>query len=137
MSRMKQVLITLSLIVIIGNIATGSTWKDDAKAIDISGGEDHTLLLSANKWAWACGPNGGTGYAGVLGTGSGSSGLIEKSPLRVSDGNMNTPSEYLESIIDVDAGWVHSLALENYDPNDPNYNGYVWAWGNNYWGATG
>jgi alpha-tubulin suppressor-like RCC1 family protein len=32
---------------------------------------------------------------------------------------------------DVDAGWKHSLALEGYDPNDPNYTGYVWAWGTN------
>jgi hypothetical protein len=36
---------------------------------------------------------------------------------------MNTPSDYLEDINDIDAGWTHSLALD--------VNGFVWAWGEN------
>jgi len=67
MSRMNQILITVLFIIFV----TGSTfgdWKEDAKAIDISGGEDHTLVLTANRLVWGCGHNGwwqlGIGYYG-------------------------------------------------------------------------
>jgi alpha-tubulin suppressor-like RCC1 family protein len=105
-------------------------WREDAKAIDISGGEDHTLVLTTNKWAWTCGPNGGPGpYYGVLGTGSADPGLIAKTLVRVWDGDMNTPSDYLEDITDIGAGWKHSLALD--------VNAYVWSWGDNEQGQLG
>ena len=39
------------------NLAFGG-FKEDSKAICVSGGENHTLVLTANNWAWACGPNG-------------------------------------------------------------------------------
>ncbi len=136
LSRKKIVLVT-SVSIVNLNIVFAAGWKEDSKAIDISGGEDHTLVLTANKRSWACGANGGSGYAGVLGTGSGSSDLIQKWLVRVHDGDMNTPSDYLEDITDVDAGWKQSLALESYDPGDPNRMGYVWSWGSNYWGQLG
>ena len=130
MSRMKQILIIVSFIVFIANIAIASNWKENAKAIQVSGGEDHTLVLTANKWPWACGPNGGPGpYYGVLGTGSTSTALIAKTLIRVWDGDMNTPSGYLEDITDVAGGWKHSLALD--------VNSFVWAWGWNSAGQLG
>ena len=48
---------------------------------------------------------------------------------------MSTPR--LQDINDIEAGWKHSLALESYDPSDPNCRGYVWAWGDNDWGELG
>jgi len=125
----NQILIIVSLIVL--SISPSfADWRENAKAIDISGGEDHTLVLTANKWAWACGPNGGPGpYYGVLGTGSTSATLIAKTLVRVWDGTMKTPSDYLEDISDIDAGWKHSLALD--------LNTYVWSWGDNEQGELG
>jgi alpha-tubulin suppressor-like RCC1 family protein len=55
MSRMKHTLVTVSIIILITNIALALDWREDATAIDISGGEDHTLLLTKNKAVWACG----------------------------------------------------------------------------------
>lgn len=130
MSRMKQVLITVLFIDIIANIAIASNWKEDAKAIDISGGEDHTLVLTLNKWPWVCGDN----YWRQLGIGNDQD---QKALVHVEDGNMVTISGHLEDINDVDAGWKHSLALESYDPCDPNCRGYVWAWGDNDKGELG
>jgi alpha-tubulin suppressor-like RCC1 family protein len=129
MSRTNPILIIVSLIVLSIN-PSFADWRENAKAIDISGGEDHTLVLTANKWPWACGPNGGPGpYYGVLGTGNTSAALIAKTLVRVWDGTMNTPSDYLEDISDIDAGWKHSLALD--------VNTYVWSWGDNEQGELG
>lgn len=135
MSRTAQIFITVSIVIFVTS-STFADWKEDAEAIDVSGGENHTLVLTKNKTSWACGPNGGPGpYYGVLGTGSTDAGLIAKTLIRVLGGDMGT--QYLQDINDVDAGWKHSLALESYDPNDPNYNGYVWAWGWNSEGQLG
>jgi len=106
--------------------------KEVSKATAISGGEDHTLILTANDWVWVCGPNGDSvyqDYYGVLGTGSASCGLVEASPVRVHDGDMATDSEHLEGISEIAAGWKHSLALDA--------NGFVWSWGWNSFGQLG
>ena len=128
MSWTKHILTTVSVVVLSMNPSFG-IWKENAKAIDISGGEDHTLVLTSNKSVWACGPNGKPWYwSGVLGTGSSDTTLVQKTLVRVWDGDMNTPSDYLENIDDIDAGWEHSLALD--------VNGFVWSWGWNSWGAA-
>jgi len=127
MSRTKQILSTVSFIIFITNI-TFADWREDAQAVDISGGEAHTLVLTKDKWPWACGSNGWY----QLGTGDNDNRLTL---VRVHGGDMG--SSYLQDINDVDAGWKHSLALEGYHPNDPNYNGYVWAWGWNSEGQLG
>jgi len=130
MSRMKQILVTVSIAVFITNIAIAD-WREDAQAIDVSGGEDHTLVLTKDKTVWACGSNGGRAfwrdYFGVLGTGSTEHGLIAKTLIRVRGGDMGT--QYLQDIGDIDAGWMHSLALD--------VNGFVWSWGDNYYGELG
>ncbi len=130
MSWMKQILIIASFTVLLANIAIASNWEENAKAIEISGGEDHTLVLTKNKWPCACGDN----YWYQLGIGNDQ----DRSTLvRVEDGDMVTISGYLEHINAVDSGWKHSLALEGYSPGDPNKMGYVWAWGDNVWGELG
>ena len=122
MSRKKHILLIVSFIVLPTNIAIASNWKENAKVIDISGGEDHTLVLTANKWAWGCGDN----YFYQLGIGNDED---QKTLVRVLKGDMNSTSDYLENIDDVDAGWTHSLALD--------VKSLVWAWGNNEQGQLG
>jgi len=128
----KLIHCVLSLIIGVTSVAHAD-WKENAKAIDISGGENHTLVLTQNNTAWACGANGGFDYFGpyygVLGTGSDDPYLTEQNLLRVHDGDMNNTSGCLEDITDIAAGWKHSLALD--------VNGLVWAWGNNYQGQLG
>ena len=125
MSRSRQTSLIAVLVVLTITLATRADYRDNSKAIKVSGGEDHTLVVTANNQAWACGPNGGYAfgyhYFGVLGTGSEYWNLTQKTLVRVDEGDMNTPSDYLENINDIDAGWMHSLALD--------VNGFVWSWG--------
>ena len=120
-SGKKLITITISVIVLISNL-TFADWKEDARAIKVSGGEHHTLVLTKNKFAWGCGDN--SHYQ--LGTGDTDD---RWALVRVQDGDMNIPSGYLENINDVDAGYWHSLGLD--------VNGFVWAWGNNQSGQLG
>ncbi len=54
MSTHRQILIGLLGILFTCGIVTAD-WKDDSKVAKISGGEDYTLILTENKWLWACG----------------------------------------------------------------------------------
>jgi alpha-tubulin suppressor-like RCC1 family protein len=121
-SGTKLISIIISIIILITN-ATFADWKENAKAVDVSGGEDHTLVLTANKCPWGCGDN----YYYQLGIGDSQSSQL--SLVRVHDGDMNTPSGYLEDIVNIGAGWKHSLALDA--------NGFVWSWGYNSQGQLG
>lgn len=102
MSRMKHAFVGVSIALFITNIAIASNWKENARAIDISGGEDHTLVLTADKGVWACGPNGGYhvdvgDYRGGLGTGNtGRDFFYEGLLVRVHDGAMVTESVRLD-----------------------------------------
>ena len=84
----------------------------------------------AHRWDIPIAPRNGAEAAfasaavildGVLGTGSTGAGVIATTLVQVWKGDMNSPSDYLEDINDVDAGWKHSLALDVV--------GHVWAWG--------
>jgi len=122
MSTKKQIII--GLLVILFSVGTVSAdYRDDSKAIKISGGEDYTLILTENNWLWACGDN----YYYQLGIGD--TQTDQFNPVRVDNGDMVTESGYLEDINALDAGWKHSLALD--------VNGFVWAWGDNYYGQLG
>jgi len=106
MSWTKQVLITVSFIIFITNI-TFADYREDAQAVDISGGEDHTLVLTKNQFPWACGDNT---YDQL---GLGDQGPTYQTTLtRVYGPN---DINYLEDINDVDAGWGHCMALEKYE----------------------
>jgi alpha-tubulin suppressor-like RCC1 family protein len=109
----KKLIVSISLIILITNL-TLAGWKEDAEAVKISGGENHTLILTTNKWPWGCGDN--SDYQ--LGTGDQDNRWL---PVRVLKGDMASPSDYLEDINDIAAGWKHSLALD--------VNRFVWAWG--------
>jgi len=102
MSRKKQVLIRISFIIFVTS-STFADWKDDAQAIDVSGGENHSLVLTKDNSVWTCGPNGEPiwhTYYSVLGTGSTLYSLVETTlaPVR---GRKDV--NYLEDINDVDA----------------------------------
>jgi len=90
-----------------------------ARLKDISAGENHTLALADDNSLWACG-------TGPLGLGDG----VEQVP---SLQRVHGPNDvgYLNNIINFDAGWEHSLAVDS--------NGFVWAWGSydEYYGMLG
>ncbi len=104
LSGKKLICIIISLIILIPNL-TLADWREDAKAIDISGGEDHTLVLTTNKWLWACGDNG------YYQLGIGDTTTDRWSLVRVHKGDMNSSSDYLQDINDIDAGWKQADPL--------------------------
>jgi len=122
LSRKRLITIVLSLITLITNKVSFADWKEGANAVDVSGGEHHTLVVTADSAAWACGNN--SYYQ--LGTGNTQH---KWTLIRVDDGDMGTSSGDLENIDDIDAGWKHSLALD--------ISGHVWAWGYDDWGQLG
>jgi alpha-tubulin suppressor-like RCC1 family protein len=105
MQTCKPIHVIISLLIFISSIAK-------AADIKVSGGEDHTLVLTQNKWPWACGAN----YAYQLGIGETTE--PQKTLIQVLGGAMGTP--HLQDINNIAAGWIHSLALD--------VNGFVWAW---------
>ena len=131
MSRSRTTLAITALTVLTITFPAPAGYRDYSKAISISGGEDHTLVATANNRSWACGPNGHrvgevTYYYGVLGTASNDPDLEQKVLVRIHGaGNVG----YLEGVWAIGAGWQHSLAL---DVNDS-----VWSWGWNSKGQLG
>jgi hypothetical protein len=108
----KKIIITLaSLIVTVSSRGFGG---ESAVATKVSGGEDHTLVLTESKSVWACGDNSYY-QLGIA------SNHHEWTLIRV-----HGPDDvgYLQDIDDVDAGWKHSLALDTSD--------FVWSWGEDF-----
>ena len=93
------------------------------KSYAVSGGENHTLVLTENELVFSCGSNGWK-QLGNEGAGSFESVLI-----LVDDGDMNTLSNMLEDITVISAGWTHSLSCDKY--------GFAWAWGDDSYGQLG
>ncbi len=129
LSGKKLINATMSLTMLIIGINGTVGGAESAVAIDISGGENHTLVLTASKSVWACGPNGDPvyhTYYGVLGIASNDYSLTEWTLIRV-----HGPDDegYLQDIDDIDAGWKHSLAVDA--------SNFVWAWGWNSEGQLG
>jgi len=119
MSTVKWI-VTVSVIILITTTAAAAI--EGAVAVKVSGGESHTLVLTEKKFVWGCGRN----YDGQLGIGGGGD---KRTLRRVHEGEMDSPSDYLEDINDIDGGWLHSLAVD--------VSGSVWAWGDNGWGQLG
>ncbi|KPA14482.1 chromosome condensation regulator RCC1, partial [Candidatus Magnetomorum sp. HK-1] len=84
--------------------------------IDLAGGENHNLALSDNGSVWAWGNNS----HGQLGIGESGGGTETDHPEKVL---------LLTDIIAIDAGYAHSLALQD--------NGTIWSWGSNINGELG
>lgn len=77
-------------------------YRGDYSKIGPAGGEDHTLVLTQNKWPWGCDHNGWY----QLGIGNNQD---QKTLDRV---HGTDDFGYLEDINDIAAGWMHSLALD-------------------------
>jgi alpha-tubulin suppressor-like RCC1 family protein len=120
--------------------------------VSVSGGQTHSMALEkldpnnpncngrvytfgSNKW-----PVDYVGYPsgyGKLGNGNTVDDFIT-TPVRVLKGEQDTStSEYLENIVAISAGWDHCMALEKYEPLNPNYKGRVYTWGSNGQGYGG
>ncbi len=94
-----------------------AAWSD-RRVTKVAGGSAHSLALldDGSVWAW------GSGTLGQLGNGT--SGVFP-SPVRVV-----TPTAWnARRIVDIGAGWGHSLALLD--------DGSVWSWGSNQYGQLG
>jgi len=96
MQARKPIRVIVSLLISVGSIA-------QAASIEVSGGEDHTLVLTENQVVWACGSN----YWSQLGIGNN---VDQWTLIQVEGGTMNTP--HLQDINNIAAGWMHSLALD-------------------------
>jgi len=92
------------------------------KALVVSGGEEHSLIIADTNEVFAA----GDGSWGQLGTGDTDS---QYALVRVKKGQMSTSTGFLENITVISAGWKHSIFLEN--------DGRVLACGNNLYGELG
>jgi alpha-tubulin suppressor-like RCC1 family protein len=115
LSRTKVIIILLCTLSVRA-ISALPALIDDAEAIKISGGETHTMVLSANKWVWVCGDND---YS-QLGIGSAYQYADQRMLVRVHGFN---DAGRLGDINDIAGGWKHSVAL---DVND-----LLWSWRSN------
>jgi len=103
----RTFIIVVSVFITIFALSTKADYRDDSRVVKVSGGEDHTLVLTANKGVWACGPNGGYDYDmhhyyyGVLGIGSDEYDLDQKTLIRVHGPN---DVNCLADINDIDSG---------------------------------
>jgi alpha-tubulin suppressor-like RCC1 family protein len=102
---------TYSLMKVLGENGIGQL----KNIITFDAGWYHSLAAAQDGtlWSW------GTNTNGQLGIGNTKE--DQYLPVRVHDGDVNTTLGYLEDINDIDAGYVHSLALDD-------VNGFVWAW---------
>ena len=121
MSKISQISIIIFLFIVFGVTASAvADWKDNAKAIKISGGQEYSLILTQNKYPFGAGRN--NNYA----LGIGENTTSQFTPVRV---HKPIGSEYLDNVADISAGSVFSLILD--------VNTSVFAVGNNQQGENG
>ena len=90
--------------------------------VKIVAGYDHTVSLRDDGTVWTWGRN----HYGQLGDGNGGEEQYSDIPVQVLGPVIGS---YLSGIIDIAAGWVHTVALRN--------DGSVWSWGRNLYGQLG
>jgi alpha-tubulin suppressor-like RCC1 family protein len=87
-----------------------------ANVVGIAGGDWYSLALKSDGTVWSWGDN----LYGELGDGAGGTNGSNPTPRQVGS---------LTNIVNVSAGYVHGLAVQN--------DGSLWAWGTNWYGALG
>lgn len=90
--------------------------------VKIVAGYDHSVSLRDDGTVWTWGRN----HYGQLGDGNGGEEQYSDIPVQVRGPVIGS---YLSGVIDIAAGWVHSVALRN--------DGSVWSWGRNLYGQLG
>jgi alpha-tubulin suppressor-like RCC1 family protein len=86
--------------------------------VAISAGNHHVLALDVDGYVWGWGKN----QFGQLGNGTTSP---SSTPVQVKVG----PDTPLYDIVSIDAGFEHSMAIDN--------DGCIWVWGRNEFGELG
>jgi len=119
MSRSKSVYVIVIIILLTVSLANAGPYEN-SRAVAVSGGETHTLVLTADANLWAAGYN--SWYHLGIGDDTTDQTLLVQVH-GINDVNL------LENIISADAGWKHSLAID--------INNNVLAWGNNAKGELG
>ena len=92
------------------------------KAVQVSGGWQHSLALGNDGYAYTWGWN----YYGQLGNNTNYDSSV---PVLVHDPNSPADANKGLKAVQVSGGWQHSLALGN--------DGYAYTWGYNYYGQLG
>lgn len=95
--------------------ATPSEVTGLAAVVAVAAGASHSLALRSDGTVWAW----GAGWNGRLGIGTAP--MIQATPALVAGG--------LTNVVDIRAGFAHSMALRA--------DGTAWIWGNNYYGQLG
>jgi len=115
-TKMKSVCIVFVLSILFVSISNARI----VKAVSVSGGEEHSIVLDEHNRVWTCGDD----YYGQLGHDEDYDVLN-----LVLKGEQASDSNFLENISGIGAGWTHSLAVD--------LSGSVWAWGSDSSGCLG
>jgi alpha-tubulin suppressor-like RCC1 family protein len=105
----KRVLCAFVVLAVVYSIVFADI-REDSKGLKISGGENHTLVLTKDNKLWGCGDN--EYYQLGIGDTKASQNLL----VQVSGPN---DVGHLTDIKDLDAGFMHSIALDN--------DGFAWT----------
>jgi len=115
-TKVKSVCIVFILSILFVSISNART----VKAVSVSGGEEHSMVLDEHNRVWTCGDNS----YGQIGHNEDYDVLN-----LVLKGEQASDSNFLENISGIGAGWTHSLAVD--------LSGSVWAWGSDSSGCLG
>jgi hypothetical protein len=103
MSLGKKLISGIVLTVVVCSLVPAATLPDTVRGVKVSGGEQLSLVLTGAHTVWGCGDNGSY----QLGIGNNHS---QATLAQVLDGDMNSPTSYIEGISAIDAGWTLDVA---------------------------
>ena len=66
MSWKQWINVAISFVIIIAVISSAATGAESVIATKVSGGENHTLVLTESKYVWACGSGQELGETAII-----------------------------------------------------------------------
>ncbi len=115
-------------------MTTGTDYIENIVQVAAGRSGEYSMALASDKTVWAWGYNnyGQLGNGESVGGGDYTRGVddYQTTPVKVVGGVQG--GDYLEDIVDIDAGIYHSIAVDNTTDC-----GYVWTWGINDYGQLG